>query len=110
MLCDGVMSLKGRYITYKTSRNTRITRLDEAHVPLNKAMELTRHRDQKSFKKYCKAHVEVIDCVMQRCLARDSVDGTYCSVLDEEKQHLDQHKVYLLYFCKFVYSFLVLFV
>ena len=58
-LCDGILLLKGKNITNKMARNTGITRLDEAHVPLDKAMEFTSHRNQKSFKKYCRALVEV---------------------------------------------------
>ena len=37
--------LRGKNIINKTGRNTRITRLDEAHVPLNKAMEPIGHKD-----------------------------------------------------------------
>ena len=92
-LCEGVLSLKGKNITNKTSTNIGITRLDEALVPLDKAMALIGHRDQKSFKKYCKAHIEVSDRVMQRFLARDSIERSYSNLLDEEKQRLDELKV-----------------
>ena len=51
-LCDGVASLKGKNITNKSGRNIGITRLDEANVPLDKAMELTSHCNKKNMKKY----------------------------------------------------------
>ena len=63
-LCEGVLSLKGKNVTNKTGRNTGIIKLDKVLVPLDKAMELTGHRDQKSFKKYYRARVEVSDRVM----------------------------------------------
>ena len=64
-LRESVLSHEGKNITNKIGRNIGTSRLDEAHVPLNKAMELIGHRDQKSFKKYCRALVEVFDRAME---------------------------------------------
>jgi hypothetical protein len=43
-LTEGVDSLKRRKITNKTGRGTRITRLNEALVPIVREMETTSHR------------------------------------------------------------------
>jgi hypothetical protein len=51
-LCESISILKGKNITNKIGHNTGITQLDELMVSIVKVMEVTRHRDMKSFKKY----------------------------------------------------------
>lgn len=60
----------GKIVTNKTSRNIGISRLDDAMVPIEKGMELTGHRDPKSFKKYNKTPKVTSDRATQRVLAR----------------------------------------
>ena len=68
-------------------------------MPVEKAIELIDHGDHKSFKKYCKAPIKVLDRVMHHWLSRELVDHYYGSVLDEKKQHFDEHKVCFGFFC-----------
>ena len=63
-LCDGIASLKEKNTTNRIERNNGISRLDEANVPLDKAIELTGHCNQESIKKHCRAVVEVTNRVM----------------------------------------------
>jgi hypothetical protein len=51
-LAEGVDSLKGRKIMNKTGSGIGITRLNEALVPIAKAMETTGHRTMDAFEKY----------------------------------------------------------
>ena len=73
-------------------------------------MELTGHRDQKTFQKYYKAPVEVLDRVMQQFLAGDSIEQSYCNLLDEENNVWTNLRLAIkfLYFL-FVFLFLFLF-
>jgi hypothetical protein len=57
-LAEDMPSLDGKRITNKTGRNTGISRLEEARVPLDRAIQLTGHRDIKSYKKYSKQRYE----------------------------------------------------
>ena len=58
-LYEGILLLKGKNTINKMDRNIGITMLHEANVPLDKAIKLIDHRDQKSIKKYCRATVKV---------------------------------------------------
>jgi hypothetical protein len=90
-LCNSVASLKGKNITNKTGRNTGITRLDESLVPIEKAMEVTGHRDIKSFKKYNRSAPVVSDRAVQRSLAGDTLK--YSDLVTEKRERLDLLKV-----------------
>lgn len=72
-LADCVPSLESKRITNKTGQNTGITRLEQAHVPIDRAMALTGHRDINSYKKYNRQKREgPSSFAMQNCLVGDS--------------------------------------
>jgi len=52
LLCEAVPSLQSKKITNKIERATRITQMEEACIPREKGMTVTRHRDAKSYGKY----------------------------------------------------------
>jgi hypothetical protein len=84
-LAEDVPSLDTKRITNKTGRNTGISRLEEALVPIDRGMELTGHRDLKSYKKYSKQKDAIASAAaMQTCMTGDA-NGNPISYLDAIK-------------------------
>jgi hypothetical protein len=83
-LAEDVPSPDTKRITNKTGRNTSISRLEEALVPIDRGMELTRHRDLKSYKKYNKKDTIASSVAMQTCMTGDE-NGNPISYLDAIK-------------------------
>jgi hypothetical protein len=96
-LAEDVPSLSGKRITNKTGRNTGITRLEEAMVPLDRAIQLTGHRDSKSYKKYSKQRFENASaCAMQSVMSSGAgieAPLSYEDAMSIEKKRLEAIKV-----------------
>jgi hypothetical protein len=96
-LVEDVPSLLGKRITNKTGRNTGISRLEEAMVPVDRAMQLIGHRDAKSYKKYSKQRFENVSaCAMQMVMssgARTEALLSYEDAMRKENKRLEEIKV-----------------
>ena len=91
-LSEDVPSLNTKQITNKIGRNTGILSLEEALVPIDHGMELTGHRDLKSYKKYCKQKDAIANATaMQTCMTRD-VNGNPISYLDAIKMETNRQE------------------
>jgi hypothetical protein len=96
-LAEDVPSLDGKCITNKAGRNTGISRLEEARVPLDRTMQLTSHRDIKSYKKYSKQRYENASaCAMQSVMSSGEGNDaplSYEDALRIETKRLEAIKV-----------------
>lgn len=95
------IDLAGRMFTNKTPRRMGITRMEEAHIPSEKGMAVTGHRDVKSYKQY---NAKTDSTEMQACqriisgISTISEDGKvlkFSDVLTEEERKVNLKKVSL---------------
>jgi hypothetical protein len=95
-LVEDVPSLEGKRISNKTGRNTGISWLEEALVPLDRAMQLIGHRDVKSYKKYSKQRFENASaCAMQSVMSSGGSEAplSYEDAMRIEMKRLEAIKV-----------------
>jgi hypothetical protein len=81
-LAREVPTLKDKRITNKTGRNTGISRLEEALVPIDREMELTGHRDSKSYKKYNRDKQASVSAAAMQAVMTGDQDGNAISYVD----------------------------
>jgi hypothetical protein len=92
LLAKDVPALKGQKITNKTGRGTRITRLNKALVPIEKAMETTGHCSIDAYEKYNQEKKYISKRATQKILSGEIKDGCpllYSNAYKEELERRD---------------------
>jgi hypothetical protein len=107
-LAKDVPSLAGKRILNKTSRGVGITRLNEALVPIAKAMENTGHRTMDALEKYNQEKKILSERATQRVLFGEMQDGVPVLYEDAYKEDLESYKLKVLYLlfiiCVFIFD------
>jgi hypothetical protein len=108
LLAKDVPALKGRKIINKTERGTRITRLNKALVPIEKAMETTGHRSIDAYEKYNQKKKYILERATQRVLSGQIKDGHPLLYSDAYKEELERRDMKVGFVASYLLSFLLL--
>jgi hypothetical protein len=106
LLAKDVPALKGRKITNKNGRNIGITRLNEALVPIEKAMETTRHCIIDAYEKYNQKKKYISKHATQRVLSGEIRDGHPLLYSDAYKEELERRNMKVVFVASYLLSLL----
>jgi hypothetical protein len=105
LLAQDVPSMEGKRITNKSRRGTGITRMNQALVPIEKAMETTSHRTMDTYEKYNQEKKYLSERATQRVFCGEIKNGRpilYEDAYKEEIERMDSVKVLnflIIYLC-----------
>ena len=105
LLVKNVFYLIGKQFLNKTGRGVGITRLNEALVPIAKAMETTCHPTMDAFKKYNHEKQILSERATQCIMSGEMQDGTLVSYEDVYKEELEKYKFKVLYLLLMICGF-----
>ena len=98
--------LKGKNITNKIGWGTGITRLNEALVPIEKAMETTGHHNIDAYEKYNKKKKYISERATQRVLFGEIKDGCPLLYFDAYKEELERRDMKVGFVASYLLSLL----